>query len=131
MDFQGALRARLLADSATTTIVGQRIYWVVRPQQDALPAITLQTITDGRPQHFGGFQAMRPSMVQIDAWGTTYAQVRALAEAIIAALAPAHSENGIAFERGFFSDVRDLGEQLETTFIHRVSVDLTVFHQAQ
>lgn len=128
MDFEGALRARLLAAGPVTAFAGQRVTWVERPQASGLPAITLQIIGDSRPQTFDGFQAQRPATVQIDVWASTYAATKVGIEAVIATLAPAETSNGITFSRGFFSDVRDLGEQLETAFLHRNSVDLTVWH---
>lgn len=128
MDWQGALRARLTAAASVIALVAQRIYWVDRPQASSLPAITLQTIDDGRPRHFDGFQDTRSSVVQIDVWATTYAQCRTLAEAVIAALAPEAISNGIRFLRSDVDGVRDMGERVETQFIHRTSIDLIVWH---
>jgi hypothetical protein len=131
MDFQGALRDRLIADSTVAALVGQRIDWVERPQSNSLPAVTLQTILDARPQHMKGLQDLRPTTVQIDVWGLAYADVRAVTEAVIAALVPAATSNGIVFARGFVDRLHDLGEQTDTQFIHRTSIDLIVHHSAQ
>lgn len=128
MDWQGALRARLTTAASVTALVAQRVYWVDRPQTSSLPAITLQTIDDARPQTHQGFQSTRPSVVQIDTWATTYAQSKALAEAVIATLVPQETSNGIRFLRAFVEGVRDLGERVETQFIHRTSIDLIVWH---
>lgn len=125
MDWQGALRARIVA---AATPAADRVYWLLRPQNSALPAVTLQTISEDRPQHFSGFDGLDASRVQADCWGTSYAQVRALAEAVIAAAVPENTSNGIRFSRGFVDSVRDLGEQTETAFIHRASIDLIIHH---
>ena len=135
MDWKGALRARLVADSAVSDLVwkdGSRpaIYWVERPQTDGLPALTLQTVTGDRPQHMGGFIGMDQATVQIDTWADTYAAADALMEAAIAALIPEQSGNGIKFSRAFLSgEPQDLGEQTATKFVHRKQVDL-VFHHS-
>jgi hypothetical protein len=131
MDFQGALRARLLAAPSVTAVVAQRVAWVERPQGGALPAITLQVISDPRPQHFTGFQDLRATRVQVDVWGDDYGDVTSGAEAAIAALGPAATSNGISFDRSFVDDIGDLGEQTETAFIFRKRIDFIVHHQAQ
>jgi hypothetical protein len=128
MDMEAALRARLLAAGPVTALTGQRVDWVERPQGAALPAVTLQLIEDARAQHMEGFSGAQRAVVQVDAWATTYAQGKALKEAIIAALVPANESNGIRFERGFVT-ARDLSERAETQFIFRPSLDFT-FHYA-
>jgi hypothetical protein len=135
MDFEGALRARLLSAAPVVALVAdwrdtKAIYWVDRPQASALPAITLQTIDDDRAQHMGGFQSMQRALVQVDIWAATYAAGKALKEAVIAALVPAASGNGIDFRRAFVRG-RDLSEQTETQFVHRPSLDFTFFYSAQ
>lgn len=129
MDWQGALRARLIAAAPVTALVVQRIYWVDRPQTSGLPAITLQTITEDRPQHMKGFDGLDRSLVQIDCWASTHIQSTQLAEAVIAALSPEGTGNGVHFERAFVDSIRDLGERVETQFIHRASLDI-IFHHA-
>lgn len=129
MDWQGALRARLTGAPAITALVGNapaRVYWVDRPQASALPAITLQIIDEDREQHMGGFHSLQAVTVQIDVWATSYASALALKEAVIAALVPEATANGIAFQRAFVR-TRDLGERVETQFIHRSSLDF-LFH---
>lgn len=128
---QGALRARLLAAAPVTTLVGQRVYWVDRPQSAALPAIVLQTISDPRPQHLKGFEELRETRVQLDTFALTYAQAKEIAEAAIAAIVPEHTGNGIIFNRALVESVRDLGEQTATQFVHRTSVDLIMWWQVE
>lgn len=130
MDWKGALRARLTAAAPVTALAGQRIYWVDRPQASDLPAITLQTIDDARPRTYSDFQTARPSTVQLDVWATTFAQKEALAEAAITALASASTANGVSFQPAYIDSVRDLGERVETQFIHRTSIDMIVWHSA-
>ncbi len=124
MDMQGALRARI---TGAATTVGTKVYWVDRPQTSALPAVTLQIISDLREQHLKGFQSIRGTRVQVDCWGTTYSQVTALKEAVLAAIVPENLSNGIRFHRAIIEGERDLGERVETQFIHRASVDLIIW----
>lgn len=129
MDWQAALRARLVAAAPVTALVGQRIYWVDRPQGTALPAITLQTINDARDQHLKGFEGMQQARVQIDVWAASYASARDITEAVIAALIAPDENNGIQFTRAMIDGLRDLSERLETQLIYRSSVDF-IFHHA-
>jgi hypothetical protein len=128
MDWKGALRARLIADATVLAAVGQRVYWVDRPQLSALPAITLQTVIEIRPQTMTGFDGLDRSMVQIDVWGESDLSVYNIKEAVIAAVIGASNANGIKFERAFIDVIRDLGEQFETRFIHRASMDVIFYH---
>lgn len=131
MDMQGALRARLLAAVPVTALVGQRVTWMDRPQGSALPAVTLQTISDDRPQHMKGFQDYRATRVQVDVWAASYGSGRAVTEAVIAALAPeAANSSGVNFGRSFVEALRDLSERLGTQDIYRTSFDLIVHHAA-
>lgn len=124
---QTALRARLLAAAPVTALVGTRVDWVDRPQGAALPAVTLQIISDLRPQHLKGFQPLRDTRVQVDVWAASYAQKAQLVEAVIAAAVPESTTGGIVFNRAVVDGLRDLGEQNETQFIHRTSIDLIVW----
>lgn len=134
MDMEGALRARLIAAPAVIAAVWKApttnvpaIYWVTRPQGTGLPAITLQIIDDPREQHMKDVQGLQSTLVQIDVWATTYAQGKALKEAVIAALLPAETSNGIKFGRAFVRS-RDLSERVETQLIYRPSMDFTIWH---
>ncbi|HYI42682.1 MAG TPA: DUF3168 domain-containing protein [Sphingomicrobium sp.] len=130
MDMQGALRAQLIADAAVAQLVGQRVHWVDRPQGGELPAVTLQTISAARPRHMQGLQTLRSSRVQCDIWAETYKQAREITEAVVAALEPAHTANGISFRPTGFENERDLMERLagDTKSIHRTTLDLIVWH---
>jgi hypothetical protein len=121
MDMQGALRARIVGASTTA---GSRVYWVDRPQAAALPAVTLQTVSDPRPQHLKGFNPLRETRVQIDSWGDTYAAAKTLMEAVLAAVVPENTANGIRFDRALVDNSDDGGERTETKFIHRQRADL-------
>lgn len=127
MDMPGALRARI---TGANTSAASRVYWVERPQAAALPAVTLQIISDQRPQHMKGFDSLRGTLVQVDCWGDDYGAVTALKEAVLAAIVPENTLNGIRFDRAIIDSERDLGEQGTTKFIHRASFDLIVWWAA-
>lgn len=128
---QEALRAKLIADATVTSLVTSRIYWVTRPQNSSMPAIVLQTISDGRPQHLKGFDDLRDTRVQVDCWGTTYAQAKAMAEAVINAAVPESAGNGIIFNRAMVDAVDDGGEVVGTAFAYRVRIDLIIWWQEE
>lgn len=124
MDMQGALRARI---TGAATTAGTRVYWVDRPQAAALPAVTLQTISDPRPQHLKGFDELRSTRVQVDCWADTYAAARSLLEAVLAAVVPWDTSNGIRFDRAMVDNTDDSGERAGEKFVHRHRADLIVF----
>lgn len=128
MDMQGGLRARLLASAQVQAAAGTRIYWVQRPQTSALPAITLQTISDGRPEHLKGQDGARETRVQMDVWAATYAAALSLARAAIAAVTGPAVTDGKRFGNTRVDGQRDLGEDVNNTFVHRQSVDLLIRH---
>ncbi|AMK19333.1 tail completion protein gp17 [Sphingobium sp. MI1205] len=129
MDFHAGLRARLLADSGVAAIVGTRVSWLERPQGAALPAITLQVISDPRPQHLKGLDGARGTRVQLDCWAASFAQALALARAAIATLQPPTTIEGKKFGNARIDGQRDLGETAAGgAFVHRQSVDLFIWH---
>lgn len=124
MDMQAALRARLLGQTSAAS----RVSWVDRPQGSSLPAITLQTISSDRPRTYNGMQSLRLSRVQLDAWGASYAEARAVYEAAVAALLPRVTSNGVFFDHIDFESEADSSESLETKTVYRTRVDLLVWH---
>lgn len=134
MDWQAALRARLLADAPLTALVGTRIHWVERKQRDPLPGVTLLTVSDGKEQHLKGFQGYQASRVQIDAWAENHKQAFEVTGAVISAAVPPDAGNGHIFSRAMVEiPPRDMvdrpGDNLSTKTIFRVSMDL-IFHHA-
>lgn len=129
MDMEGALRARLLAAAPVTALVAQRIYWDERPQNGALPDVTIHLIADHREQHMGGFQGLQPAEVQIDVRGTSFSQKKALKEAVISAVAPADTANGIHFDAATQVFAHPLNEQTATQFIFRDVVECRLHYR--
>ena len=124
MDFQAGLRSRLLAANAAP-----RVDWMTRPQNSALPAITLQVISDPRETILKGFVGARATRVQCDCWATTYAAALVIARAAIAALKDPVTVSGKKFGNAQVDSQRDLGESVaDGSFIHRQSVDFIIWH---
>jgi hypothetical protein len=124
MDMQGALRSRI---TGAATTAGTRVYWVDRPQAAALPAVTLQIVSDPRPQHLKGFNPLRRTLVQIDCWASSYGAGAALKDAVLAAVVPEATGNGIRFDRAIVESSDDGGEKAGEVFVHRQRIDLAVW----
>lgn len=129
MAWEVDLRARLLGTPSVTERVGQRVDWSRRPQADDYPAVTLLVVSDERPQHMKGFQGLRGSRVQVDVMARTAPEKVALREAVIAAVAGPFIQGGTSFGRSAGITVRDLGQNDTGGFIHRDSIDLTIWHK--
>ena len=125
---EAALRARIVDSPAVSAIVSGRVYWENRPQSAPLPDVTLLIVSDERPQHMKGFDSFRPTEVQIDVRATSFAQKKALKEAVIDAVAPKHFGNGVRFARASDVRARPLNEDAGTQFIFRDVIELTVWH---
>lgn len=77
-----AVRTRLLACSAVTTLVGQRVYKDILPEQATLPAVRVQRISQVEDEHLRGVGGMNTSRVQIDSIAATKADAEALDAAV-------------------------------------------------
>ncbi len=80
------LRAALLGNTALVALVGQRVTWLTRPQGAALPAVTLQIASAPRAYHMAGPDGLIPYLVQVDVWGGSYASMKQVSRAVVAAL---------------------------------------------
>lgn len=80
------LRARLLGNTALAALVATRIVWLQRPQGASLPGITLQVVSAPRTYTMAGPVGFLGYLVQVDVWGNSYASMKAVARAAVAAL---------------------------------------------
>lgn len=124
MDMEGAFRARI---TGAATTAGTRVYWDERPQCSALPAVILQMIDDAREQHLKGFQSVQRAAVQVDCYAETKAAAKALKDAVLAAVIPENTSNGIRFDRAFEDRAASSVERSGTTSIFRHRVDLGIW----
>lgn len=128
MSWELGLVARLTADPDVAEMVGANVEWDDLAPDAPLPAITLQTITDARPDTHDGFDEFRPTRVQLNALARTKAEAVAVRDAAIAALiGPAYAE-GAEFLRSFVDGGGSDAERLPTGRICRERTDLIIWH---
>jgi len=133
--FEDALEARMRADETITGPIGGRIEWGRRIE--AIPAVTLQIVSDPRPQHMKGFQTVRSTDVQIDVWSATAAEAAKIRNVLIDRLvAPALVEQ-VRFQRAMITNTRGGSEQPQAGQtqrfrgeLFRQSIDITFTHDA-
>jgi hypothetical protein len=126
-----ALRTYLLAQSGVSSLVSTRAHWNMRPQGSALPALVLAVIDRSPAYAMDGNSALAETRVQVDCYGTTYAQAKTLARAVRVPLdGKRFTQSSIRFE-AFRLDERDLSEAgtTEGERIHRISLDFQIWHQ--
>lgn len=123
------LIARLLATAGVLALVGTRIKPIERPQGQALPALTVQTIIGGRAYTMGGADGTTASTVQIDAWGSSYQQAKELSREVIEAIEPPATQDDIDFIKAFVDVARDMPvEDIDGGGkVFRVSMDFIVW----
>jgi len=124
--------ALVRADVSVADILGARIHWVRRPQdQDALPACVLQRITGLPGYHTKGPDGLVKSRVQIDVWGETYTSCKAAARSIISAISGYSGEvSGTKFQGIFIDGNRDMPDEDNdaNNRLFRVSIDALIWH---
>ena len=81
-DVVALVRTRLLALSAVTALVEQRVYSGVLPQNINLPAVAIQTVTRDESSHLRGSSGLLDDVVQVFAVAGTRAAAIALADVI-------------------------------------------------
>lgn len=132
MDLGAALVARLEAASAVTSIVGQRIYWIQRPQGTEVPAVVMRMA--------GGFEVenlesdtpdLFETSVRVDCFGVSNVQTKQIAIAVRNALKPAGAVSGFLFDDSTVSRPIDLGEYGVPGWQHRAALDCVIRHGAE
>lgn len=126
---EDALTTRLLASPALSALVGNRITWGERVKKEPLPAITMLVVSPGRNYVHGGADPTGNPRIQFDCYGSTSAQAKAVADALIATLEARATVGGIAFSAALLDAERgplieDVGGGLK---VHRFSLDFFVW----
>lgn len=117
-----------MSDDALEAMVGTRIDFGKRPQEQALPAVTLQVTADPRPNHFGGRQGLRQTRLQVDCWGETADAAVSAAERIIEIIGDPAVVDGVRFEKPLIEGPEDSGNQEDTLYVHRARLSVLVWH---
>lgn len=81
-----AVRRQLLDNAAVAALVGDRIYPLVIPQGESLPAITYSIVATDEDTQEGDADTLARARVQLDCWATTHKQANDLARAVRLAL---------------------------------------------
>jgi len=129
MNWEQALRSRLLDDTDVAGEVSTKVAWGLAPQGWQPPFVVLTLVSDVRDQHFKGFQALRASRVQVDCYALDRAGTVTLREYALTAIADGGTFDGIRFDRIADVSVRDLGANTDTGFVHRDSIDALIWHE--
>lgn len=89
------LVAHLKADATLTALIGTRIYPLTAPQNVVKPYITYQVINENNKQCVSGGIYQKDIRFQIDCWGLSYSNVKAIKEAVINRLVGFKASNNI------------------------------------
>jgi hypothetical protein len=98
------VRDLLVANGAVFALVNDRVSPLVRSQNEPLPCVTLTLVSVVPMNHVAGAPTLDQARVQIDSWGTSYAEVRSVSGAVRAALEAAGFVMESEFD-GFEPDV--------------------------
>lgn len=95
MNAETALHARLLASSAVTALVGERIYELRVPYTAPMPAITYQKIDAGYFSTLTRSLSIARPRIQVNCWADTPDVAREVAQAVRASL-DGYDANGVS-----------------------------------
>lgn len=128
MSWKLGLAARLLTNADIAALVGDRVEWDDLSPDSPLPAITLQTISDPRPQNHDGFDPFRGTRVQVNCLARTATEAAALLELVIPVLVLPAVVGTTTFLRSFVDGGGSDAEQTTTGRICRERTDLIIWH---
>lgn len=128
---ESAFRDYLLGGPAIAALVGTNISWGFISQGQTLPRVNLSRISGGPQYSDEGEVELSEHRIQVDCYGSTSAQARAIYDAIRARVSGENfKHSGVEFDV-FIEDVRDNLDAYEGgSQEHRISVDLMVWHNA-
>jgi hypothetical protein len=111
-----------------STAAANRVYPLLLPQQPTYPAVTYQQISSVASHAMGQDSPLTRLRVQVNSWGKTYAEARALATEVEARLKRFRGQAGSVTVLDVLRD-----NELETIegdgLIRRIIQDYTVFIQ--
>ncbi len=79
---RNSIRQYLLSKAAVTAIIGSRLYPVVLPQSQDVPAITFSRVSGGHSHNLDRATGSAIPAFEFDCWAATYAQAETLAEVV-------------------------------------------------
>lgn len=132
-----ALRDLLLGTAAITDIVARRVDWGVRPQGDALPALTLARISGVTQMNMDAPSGWNADRIQIECWARTYKVAKDLSLVLASPGGPSQPKGLLVGYRGehlsvrlrtFVVNCRSDSDSDAKGPVHRTSVDVVVWH---
>lgn len=135
MDFETAVRRRILDDAAVNAIIGvhadggKSIDATVRRQGAPLPAIVITLVADPRPRLADEPDPIRPTRMRLRVLAMTREAVKALREAAIAALEPEGAFHGHWFAPAEVALIADSSGPADDAFIFADTIDLIFWHR--
>ena len=130
MLIEQGLMTYILAQSAITALVGQRVYFVQAPQDVTKPYIVVTKISGVREHSHDGSNHLARPRFQLSAFSTTYANAKSIASALQTALqgykGTMGGTGGVAVGAVFYEDETDLYE--ENTGLYQVALDFFITH---
>ncbi|MFX4086166.1 DUF3168 domain-containing protein [Sphingobium yanoikuyae] len=127
-----ALRVKLLATAALTSLVVKRIDWGLRSTAAGLPAVRLFEISGVPQTNLAGASGWTRARVQIDCLGRTYLAARDVADVIAkpgtGVLNAMRETVGGVRLRTFIMNRRADHDTDADGVVHRISIDVMVWH---
>lgn len=128
------LATYLLAETAISTLVGDRIYWTQLPQGADRPYILLSVVSSVPDVVFAGATGLVQSRVQFDCWGEDYYQAKDVARALDTLLSgkklTTPGSGAIRFEGFFIEAERDGHDDVDAPDdLFRTSLDFIIWHK--
>lgn len=85
-ELEAAIKSRLGAYGGLTALVASRVYPLQLPQRPTLPAVTYRRIDGPREHAMGADPGLAHPRIQVDSWGASYADTKAVATQVRGAL---------------------------------------------
>ncbi|KMS54719.1 DUF3168 domain-containing protein [Sphingobium cupriresistens] len=131
MDIEDALRLRLIeADPVAEMLAdyetSKAVFWVLRPQGSAMPAIVLTTVSAPMDEHMRGLQSLQFMRLQLDTYAPSVIVAQQLRDKAIATMVPRYRDQGFYFRPASVLGRRDLSEPGVNGPIYRTSTDIRV-----
>ena len=127
MSFEADLRDRLVNDAAVAAIVGARVYWDIRPQDSALPALVLRLVNGARDASFGGAMGTQGNQVQFDCMAASKSVSMALRNAAIAVAETPGVAGATGFQGGIVDLYRSMAEDTASGLVRTEQVRATIW----
>lgn len=123
-----AIRARLAAVSAVSSLVGDRIRPLKLEQQTTYPAVLYRRVSARPVSTMGEDDALTGTLYEVESWAETQADAVDLARKVRAALARwGGIAGGVTVQQVFFeSEIHFYDPELR---VHRISQDYAVWYQ--